>query len=353
MSLRSRDLVERASGDDQSLPSLSIVVPARNEERNIELCVNSLLAQKYSNFEVIVVDDRSTDATRELLRSLESDARLRIVDGAELPEGWVGKPWALTQGANVATGEWLLFTDADTDHEDAAAASSVRTACDRGYDAMSLLTDQVMVSLGERIALPTILWTIALGIGALADVNDPRKPDAAIFNGQYVLIRRDVYDAIGGHRAVMGEIVEDLELAKLLKRKHYRTALLGADGLVRTRMYRSFVEVWNGFVKNFALGVRGRPVFTALALAYFALLSPLTPAFVVWALATHRWAELSIVLGGMTLSLATAGLGMRRFGLPAGSERWLPVGQFVLLGIFATSLVKHATGRVSWRGRQY
>ena len=345
----------RAAGRELVLPLLSIIVPARNEERQIAECVRSLLAQRHPNFEVIVVDDRSTDATREVLRAIERESpKLQVVDGADLPQGWVGKPWALVQGVERASGTWLLFTDADTHHDPTASVDAMHTALRGGYDALSVLTQQTMRSLGERVALPSILWTIALGIGALDDVNNPRKTGVAIFNGQYVLFRREAYDALGGHAAVRGEIAEDLELARLVKRDgRFRSLLAVGDGGVRTRMYRSFGELWSGFVKNFALGVRGRPFLAAAAIVYFALLAPVTPLAVVWFAIAGRYAECAIVGGAMVIAMASAGMGMQRLRLGAGSAAWLPVGMTVMLGIFITSLVRHARGGVTWRGRRY
>ncbi|HEV7178324.1 MAG TPA: glycosyltransferase, partial [Candidatus Baltobacteraceae bacterium] len=178
-------------------PLLSIVVPARNEERQIEQCVQSLLALEYADFEVIAVDDRSTDATLQILdRIAEDDRRLRVVGGEALPPHWVGKPWALVQGAEHARGEWLLFTDADTVHARESAQEAVAYALARRLDVLSLLTDQVMITPAERMFLPSILWTIAFAIGSLAAMNDPRS-EAALFNGQYILVRRTAYDAVG------------------------------------------------------------------------------------------------------------------------------------------------------------
>ena len=190
-----------ASEPPATLPSLSIVVPARNEERQIEDCVRSLLAQDYPDFEVIVVDDRSDDATPEILeRVAASDRRLRVVPGKQLPAGWIGKPWAIEQGVAVSRGAWLLFTDADTIHEPAAAAAAVSYALRERLAALSLLTDQIVVTLAERAILPSILWTIAFGTGPLDDVNDPSQTEKALFNGQYLLVERSANDAIVGAR---------------------------------------------------------------------------------------------------------------------------------------------------------
>ncbi|MFY9739382.1 MAG: glycosyltransferase family 2 protein [Candidatus Cybelea sp.] len=174
--LRSRARIEPRELQSD-LPSLSIIVPARNEGQNIARCVHSLLSTRHCDFEVIVVDDRSSDATRSIVDAIATrDPRLKAVDGEPLPDGWVGKPWALAQGAGIAGGAWLLFTDADTEHEPLAATSVLQSALENGYGVVSLLTDQQTIGLAERLLLPTILFVIMLGVGATDDVNDPKNP---------------------------------------------------------------------------------------------------------------------------------------------------------------------------------
>jgi chlorobactene glucosyltransferase len=352
--LRSRAHIDPRE-PDPTLPSLSIVVPARNEADRIERCVRSLLAASYPDFEIVAVDDCSQDATRSVLDGIAAEhSRLRVVTGAPLPAGWVGKPWALAQGVDAARGAWLLFTDADTEHDALSASSVVRYALGNEYDAVSLLSDQETVGLAERVFLPTILFVILLGIGPLDDVNDPSKRDVAIFNGQYVLVSRRAYDAIGGHAAVRDEIAEDLELARLFKRDaRFRIALVGANGLVRTRMYRSFAEIWRGFVKNFAIGARGQPVRAAAGVALLACVS-LSPLAAMWLLARHAW------LGGLALALTAAAIvaiaeaGMRLARFRAGAGLGVHLGLAATLAIFATSLYCTYLGRgVEWRGRRY
>jgi chlorobactene glucosyltransferase len=337
------------------LPSLSIIVPARNEERQIECCVRSLLASRHRNFEVIAVDDQSNDATRAILDRIAANApRLIVVEGAVLPPGWVGKSWALTQGAGVARGEWLLFTDADTVHEPLAASSAQQSAIERGCDVVSLLTEQETVGIAERLFLPTILLVILLGIGALDDVNDARKRDTAIFNGQYVMASRPAYHAIGGHYAVRGEVAEDLELARLFKRDgRFRTLLAGSNALVRTRMYRSFGEIWRGFVKNFALGARGHAARAVAGISLLACVS-LSPVVLVAMLVGRAWLAalaLALAIGAV---IAVAENGMRAMRFRPGSGLAVPLGLALTLAIFSTSLFRMYGGRgVEWRGRRY
>ncbi len=355
VALCSNDRIEPVEPSDD-LPPLSIVVPARDEERQIERCVRSLLAQRYPHLEVVVVDDRSSDATGAILTRLaREDDRLHIVTGEPLPRGWVGKPWALHQGARRASGDWLLFTDADTVHEPRAAASAMRYARDRELGALSLLSTQELGSLAERAVLPSILWAIACGAGPLADVNDASKSGSALFNGQYILMRRDAYAAIGGHESVKGEIAEDFELAHLLKTDgRYRTMLVGANDLVRTRMYRNLREIWNGFGKNLALGARGNPLVLAAGMGFLAFVAPVPQLLLLRAFRRRRYREAAWMGGATVATMLAAEVGMRRSRFPRGSGAWLPAGLTIMLGILLDSAYRHAGGRgVRWRGRRY
>lgn len=340
----------------EALPSLSIVVPARNEERQIEACVQSLLAQRYRDFEVIVVDDCSDDDTPTILRRIAAqDSRLRVVDGEPLPVGWVGKPWALVQGAREALGSWLLFTDADTIHSPNGASSAVAAAVERKLDVLSLLTEQDLDTLAERALMPSLFLTILGAIGPIGDVADPRKPRVALFNGQYILALRTAYDAIGGHRAVRSEIAEDLELARLFKRDaRFRIALVGSEGIARTRMYRSLSEIWRGFTKNFALGLRGQPLLAAFSVFVLVCLSPLSPLALVWLILSMQWIAAGVLTLSTGLVLAISVQAMRLMKLPAYYAVWYPVGTAFTVAVLAASMTLFASGRgVYWRGRRY
>jgi chlorobactene glucosyltransferase len=335
-------------------PDISVIVPARNEARQIEQCVRSLLAQDYPHLEVIVVDDRSHDDTAAIVaRIAAEDSRLHLIHGEPLPAGWVGKPWALYQGAQQARGEWLLFTDADTIHEPGATTAALIYARAQKLDLLSVLTEQIMVTTAERLILPTILWIIAFAIGSLDEINDPGS-ESALFNGQYVLVLRRVYQAIGGHEAVKGEVAEDLELARLIKRDgRFRAALVGASGLVRVRMYRSFSEIWHGFVKNFWVGARNQPIRAAIGVILLACISPFTPLALIVTLVAHAWVAAIALAFAVCATIAGAWPGMYRLGLGSASSLALPLAIPVVVAIFMTSIIARARGGVVWRGRRY
>lgn len=334
---------------------LSIIVPARNEERQIEACVRSLLAQNYPRFEIIAVNDRSDDSTGAILaRIAHEDSRLIVVHGDALPEGWIGKPWALAQGARIARGDWLLFTDADTTHEPLGASSAVQHAMHHGAQALSLLTTQRFETLAERAVLPSILWLIAFAVGSLDAINDPHRLDAAIFNGQYILFERAAYDALGGHGAVRDRIAEDYEFARLVKRDgRFRGRLAGASDLVYTRMYRSLREIWDGFSKNLYVAAHENPGQAFAGLMMLAALSPLPEALLASAVLKRERSRAVRMATVVAATSAAAEFAMRRSRFPTGSGAFFPLGAAAMLAIFVNSARQHRTGQVRWRGRAY
>lgn len=352
VTLRSSDEIENVEPVDD-LPALSIIVPARNEARQIETCIRTLLDQRYPDFEVIAVDDRSTDATPAILERLAAeDSRLRVIAGTSLPDGWVGKPWALAQGAHASRGSWLLFTDADTEHHPHACASAMRYALAKDAHFLSLLPTQQFETPAERVILPTVLWMIAFGIGSLDAINDPKRFDAAIFNGQYILCERKAFETVGGHERVRASIAEDYDLARIVKRDgRFRSMLVGASDLVRTRMYRSFREIWDGFTKNLYLGVQEYPVHGAFALLALAAISPLPELAMVRAVLRRRYGSALLLGASIAATAAAAEFGMRRSRFPKGSGAFFPIGAAAMLAVFVNSAVAHRTGNVRWRGR--
>ncbi|HKI53016.1 MAG TPA: glycosyltransferase family 2 protein, partial [Anaerolineales bacterium] len=258
------DIVVEPTAPLPNPPLISVCIPARNEERNIRACVEAILNQEYPNLEVIVLDDRSTDATYEILLALESDRLLsglreqapilQIINGSDLPSGWAGKPHALYQASASARGEWLCFVDADTFLAPETLSSCYAKAVETKADMFTIMTFQVLGSFWEKTIMPLVMTALSVGFSP-RKVNDPSTKDA-IANGQFILIKRSVYDAIGGHESVKDNIVEDKAISEQVKWNGYR--LIVADGMkvAKTRMYTSLPEMWEGWTKNIYLGLR-------------------------------------------------------------------------------------------------
>jgi glycosyltransferase involved in cell wall biosynthesis len=221
---------------------VTAIVPARNEEAVIAACIQSLAAQ-VEIAEILVVDDQSTDGTAGIVRSLmETVPNLRLLETDALPEGWVGKNHALWIGVQQAKGAWLLFTDADAVHESNSAARALQLA--QEYDAalVSFSPEQITKNWYEKALIPYIYLRLAKKF-SYDQVNDPGSRAAAA-NGQFLLIRRDVYDSIGGHPSVAGEVLEDVAFAMRVKAAGHRIWFGSGQGIVRVRMYRSFGAMW-------------------------------------------------------------------------------------------------------------
>src|SRR5271169_955210 len=230
--------------------AVSVIVPARNEEACLGACLQSLVAQNGAAFEIIVVDDHSTDRTREIASSFSS-AGGRIIDPGPVPAGWTGKNNAVTAGSRAARGEWLLFTDADTIHLPGSLARSLEEAKRHGAALLSYSPEQVVKTFWEKAVMPVIFAELAASFRP-SQVSDPNSPAAAA-NGQYILITREAYDAVGGHAAVAANLLEDVALALAVKESGRKIFFrYGADA-VQTRMYRSFAQLREGWTKNLAL----------------------------------------------------------------------------------------------------
>jgi chlorobactene glucosyltransferase len=342
---------------------ISICVPARDEERNILACIRAILAQTYPHFEVIVVDDRSTDSTPEILRSLAAaDDRLRIIDGAELPPGWAGKPHALHQAAATARGDWLCFIDADTFLAPEALSACYVRAVETGADLFTIMTYQVTGSFWERVVMPLVLTALAVGFPP-RKVNDPGRRDA-VANGQFILIRTSVYRAIGGHERLKDQIVEDKALAEAVKWNGYRLVVADGKRLARTRMYTTLPQMWEGWTKNIYLGLRDQPallwmgVFGGALCVIAALLLPLWPVLgLAWYLHGGGWMAMTVILMSLILwafLLYVRSAVAHEMGIPRWYAWTTPLGAGLFAAMMLTSAWKVLSGRgVTWRGRTY
>jgi chlorobactene glucosyltransferase len=270
---RVKKLASKPESSEQSAnyPLVSIIVPARNEERNIRRCVESLLEQNYPNYEIIVVDDGSTDETPDILENIiqthPQSNRLwvqRLRD--ELPEGWAGKPHAIHTGVQESHGEWLLFTDADTWHAPDALQSALTSALHTGSDLYSLSTAQELPGFWDKVMMPMAYLGISM-MYPIKKVNDPLS-SIAIANGQFILIRHAVYDILGGYARpeLRNTLLDDRDLANTIKQQGFRLKLEDGRDLVRVQMYRGLREAWQGWRKNAFLGSRGGVAFVMLEL---------------------------------------------------------------------------------------
>ncbi|HEX5481376.1 MAG TPA: glycosyltransferase family 2 protein [Terriglobia bacterium] len=232
-------------------PGVSAIIPARNEAAVIARAVESLERQPDIR-EIIVVDDQSEDQTPEILARLARQySNLRMLRLENLPSGWLGKPHALAEGVKLATGDWLLFTDADTEHKPGSLASLLDRAEAEHAGFVSISPGQHMKTWWERAVIPLVYVQLAR-LYRFEDVSDPRSPAAAA-NGQYLLIRRGIYESIGGHEAVRNAVLEDVELAKRVKAAGVQIWFLPGAAWAETRMYQAFGDMWRGWTKNLFL----------------------------------------------------------------------------------------------------
>ena len=243
-------LVPRLKGEQtpKNQPLVSIVIPARNEAQIIERSVRAFLAQDYANFEVIVVNDRSTDATLEILRRID-DSRLTVIDGEEPPAGWLGKPWALQQGSSRARGDILLFVDADLVYAPATLRRAIAEIESGDAGLITLLPHFEMGTFAEQVGMPMMAFAAFCGL-PLWWSNRSRDVRLAIGGGSGILIRRGVFEAVDGFRALKSAVVDDIGLARHVRQHGEATRALRADDLITVRMYSSAREFVEGFTKN-------------------------------------------------------------------------------------------------------
>lgn len=345
-----------------SPPRVAVLIPAKDEAQQIEKCISSVLAQDYPNFEIDVIDDRSTDGTGEILDAIAAkDSRLRVVHLKEgsLPTGWGGKSWALHNGLMQAQGDWLLFVDADVTLEPDVMSATVARALERKYDLISLLPTFTSGTISESLLQPLAgAATTAMFVVSWTN-SDKRK--SAFANGQYLCVRRDAYESIGGHEAIRGTLSEDVALARKLKTAGFRPRLGWGDGWATVRMYQGFGAIFRGWSRNFYVGSLGKPwrILGLMAFLFLSVFSVFVAAAWGWQRYQHPvgsyldWAWLAVaVLHYLAMTVISAVMYDW-----ANESPWyallLPVGCLVLLAICLKSLWICWTGKVSWRGTQY
>lgn len=351
-----------------SAPLVSIILPARDEERNIHRCVTSLLDQDYPHYELIVVDDDSTDATPcildEIAQTHPHADRLWVLRLRELRSGWAGKPHALHSGIQEAHGDWLLFTDADTWHAPDTLRLTLASACEEHVDMLSLGTLQELPGFWEKVVMPMIYLGIIMQY-PVNKINDPHS-SIALANGQYILIRRSVYEQSGGYARpdMRATLLDDRDLARLVKRQGFRLRLFDGRDLVHVRMYQGLRETWKGWRKNIFLGSRGGLAFTilqVLSLPLVTVLPFLLPALLLFGRVNDNKTRKARSTQAALASLLELGpLCVYRMWINKEMRvPWYYTFTHPLAGLLCAGIMAQSTWRVvrrkgvDWRGRQY
>ena len=346
-----------------SAPLISVCIPARNEENNIWYCVESVLVQDNPNLEVVVLDDRSTDGTLTQLREIASrDYRLLPINGSDLPAGWAGKPHALFQASAAARGEWLCFVDADTFLNPNALSACYAKAIESNADLFTTMNQQILGSWWEKVVMPLVMTALSVGFSP-RKVNDPNRRDA-VANGQFIFIKRSVYEAIGGHEKVKDQIVEDKAIAELVKWGGYRLIVADGSRMINTRMYTSLETMWEGWTKNIYLGLRDNPsmlilgAFGATLAVIAALFLPAWPVLgAILYFKNGGWLALIVIVQAFIVWFYLLYLRIRvgyRLNISAWYALTTPLGAGVFAVMMIASAWKVISGQgVTWRGRTY
>jgi chlorobactene glucosyltransferase len=339
---------------EEEAPFVSILVPARNEEHNIEACVRSLLKQNYPNFEVVVLDDHSEDHTGAILARLASkDGHLRVLKGKPLPEGWLGKHWACQQLSEAARGELLLFTDADTRHHPGTLSHSVAALLQEDADLVTAFPRQEVHTWGEKLVVPNMAWGIFSYIPVRL-AQQLHSPMLTMTIGQFMLFRRTTFQAIGGFEAVRDNIVDDVALGRLIADQGYEWRLLNGTRFVSCRMYRNFWQAVNGFGKSmFAVfDYRILPYIVTWLVVVMGFLEPVLALFAQAAGAVFS-ARLSLFAWLSVLELlAFLTIAFKRLRFPLYLVPFFPLSVFLFVLMALRSMVLTLTGHATWKDRE-
>jgi glycosyltransferase involved in cell wall biosynthesis len=337
----------------QNSPSISVIVPARNEEAVIGACVESLIQQEEIG-EILVVNDQSTDQTAQIVQGLATKhTRVRMMEVLELPAGWVGKNYAVWLGAKEAKGDWLLFTDADAVHEKHAAARAMEIARERDAAMVSFSPVQVLRTWYEKALIPYVYCRLAKKF-SYEQVNDAETAAAAA-NGQFLMIRRDAYEAVGGHKSMASEVLEDVALAAKVKRAGHRIWFGSGRGIVRVRMYRSFRSMWEGWKKNLyrLMGESRETATKEIVVALWPVLAALVASSAVWGFTDSAIPALATLGLGILIIYAGYDGDLKHSGF-ATLLVWYGIrGRLLYAAVLGASYRSHVQGKLEWKGRTY
>lgn len=331
-------------GTPERFPRVAVLVPVRNEAANIGACIRSLLVQNYANFEIIALDDYSTDRTGAMLAEFAAaDPRLRVLAGKPLPPGWLGKHWACHQLVQATDAELILFTDADTRHQPHALGNAVSALLREEAALITALPREHVVTWGEKLIVPLLPWSVFYFL-PLGLAHRMAFPPLSATIGQFMLFRRSAYEAIGGHAAVRRHAADDLALGRRIVAHDLRWRLVDGVDAVECRMYRNWRETFDGFGKNLFAAFDYKP---GLFVPIWLWLGTVFLAPLLVALSGNVYA------GGppVALSLVMWAMFYRRFRFPLYLTLFYPLTLTIGVLLAFRSMALTATGRAVWKGR--
>ena len=340
---------EFLSDASEPTPRVSIIVPALNEEEKLEGALSSLLKLDYLNYEVVAVDDRSTDRTGEIMDRLASLApgKLRVVHIKQLPQGWLGKPHALQRGSEIATGEWLLFTDADVNFRSDTLRRAITLGLRTNSDHVVLFPTLITRSWGEGMMLAFL--SLAFALRRLWKVSDPGASDF-VGVGAFNMVRRSAFDALGGMQPLKMEVVEDMKLGKLIKKNGFKQVAAFGDDLLTIHWARGAWGIVRNLRKNTFAFLRFSWLLTLLAILGVALVHL---GLYIGLILAPAWAKLGFAIG--LLSLAFFYVGIRRHMKLSTAFFFLhPLGALMMcLALAQSAYFTLKNGGIEWRGTHY
>ena len=333
---------------DHAGRTVDIIIPARNEEDCLGRCLQSLVAQQGISFQITVVDDGSTDRTRAIAESFPG---VRVLSAGEPKPGVIGKCNALITGAAGSKAQWLLFTDADTVHYPGSLAASVAEAENRQVDLLSYSPEQETASWWELAVMPVVFAEL-VKMYPPERVNNPKDPTVAA-NGQYILVRRAVYETLGGHAAVASKVMEDVELARIFKASGHLIWFRHGAGLVRTRMYRSFRAMWDGWTKNLALLFHRPLALAALrGFEFLMIAASLAAGLILVSLGDRLDAFLPLAFAVLAYLNFLSRVQQAHFPWNANLMAFIGLPIYVSL-LLRSHLHFNRRGELTWKGRTY
>ena len=332
-------------------PKVSLLIPARNEETNLELLLPTLVTQDYPNLEMIVLNDHSTDLTLEIAQKYAAtDSRLQVIQGRELLDGWLGKPNACRQLAEVSSGEILVFTDADTLWQPDAISLCVKTMQGTNSDAMCAWPEQILSGWFSSLVQPWMTWSV-LALLPVWLIPNPKHKMIVSANGQMLAFRKHCYSSIGGFEPVKHSILEDIALARNVKAQNMRFVLLNGLGSVKCKMYSSTQETFDGFAKAAFVGLGSSVAALFVSILFFAWLF-LAP-WIWFASALISGSSLTLPVIAVGLSLLGRFVADLEFGYPLYLWIFQPVSMIGWAVIALASWRRFRKGQTSWKGRVY